>query len=184
MRILRSIFTLSLAIALVSCSSVSKIPVPPALNNTVNIIAKKVALTDEQKKNWAHADLITDTIPGLSLAKAYKFLEGKKSVTVIVGVVDSGADIEHEDLQSVIWINPKEIAGNGIDDDKNGFIDDVHGWNFLGKSLHENLELTRLLKNSNHALTVKTMHILLMPIKKTSKHIKKSSKFMMPSKKV
>ena len=146
MKFFKSIFVLSIAIALTSCSSVSKIPVPQPLNNTVTLSAKKAPLTEDQKKNWAHADLVTDTIPGMSLDKAYKFLEGKKSTTVIVGVVDSGADIEHEDLQGNVWTNPKEIAGNGIDDDKNGFIDDIHGWNFLGKTLHENIELTRLLK--------------------------------------
>lgn len=135
-----------MAIALTSCSSVSKIPVPQPLNNVVNLPAKKAPLTKIQKENWAHADLMTDSIPGMSLDKAYKFLEGKKGVEVIVGIVDSGEDIEHEDLSANIWTNPKEIAGNGIDDDKNGFIDDVHGWNFLGKTLHENIELTRLLK--------------------------------------
>jgi len=146
MKIYKSIFALSLAIALTSCSSISKIPVPRPLNNAVNLPAKKAALTKFQKENWAHADLMTDTIPGISLDKAYKFLEGKKGVQVIVGIVDSGEDIEHEDLSANIWSNPKEIAGNGIDDDKNGFVDDIHGWNFLGKTLHENIELTRLLK--------------------------------------
>jgi len=146
MKIYKSIFALSLAIALTSCGSISKIPVPQPLNNAVNLPAKKAALTKFQKENWAHADLMTDTIPGISLDKAYKFLEGKKGVQVIVGIVDSGEDIEHEDLSANIWTNPKEIAGNGIDDDKNGFVDDVHGWNFLGKTLHENIELTRLLK--------------------------------------
>ncbi len=146
MKYLKSIFTLSLAMALTGCSSVSKIPVPQPLNNAVTLPAKKAPLTESQKKNWAHADLMTDTIPGISLDKAYKFLEGKKGVPVIVGVVDSGEDIEHEDLSANIWTNPKEIPGNGKDDDKNGFIDDVHGWNFLGKTLHENIELTRLLK--------------------------------------
>jgi len=146
MKIYKSIFALSLAIALTSCSSVSKIPVPQPLNNVVNLPAKKAPLTKIQKENWAHADLMTDTIPGISLDKAYKFLEGKKGVQVIVGIVDSGEDIEHEDLSANIWTNPKEIAGNGKDDDKNGFVDDIHGWNFLGKTLHENIELTRLLK--------------------------------------
>lgn len=137
---------MSLAIAMTSCSSVIKTPVPQPLNNTVTLTAKKAPLTEDQQKNWAHADLMTDTIPGMSLDKAYQFLADKKGVTVIVGVVDSGDDIEHEDLQANAWTNPKEIAGNGIDDDKNGFIDDIHGWNFLGKTLHENIELTRLLK--------------------------------------
>jgi len=146
MKYLKSIFVLSVAIAISSCSSISKIPVPQPLNNAVTLPAKKAPLTDVQKKNWAHADLMTDTIPGISFDKAYKFLKGKKGVQVIVGVVDSGDDINHEDLKANIWTNPKEIANNGKDDDHNGFVDDVHGWNFLGKTLHENIELTRLLK--------------------------------------
>src|SRR4051812_6288532 len=71
---------------------------------------------------------------GVSAAKAYSFLKTKKlkSKTVIVAVIDSGIDTLHEDLKPVLWTNPREIPGNGIDDDKNGYIDDVHGWNFLG----------------------------------------------------
>jgi subtilisin family serine protease len=66
-----------------------------------------------------------------------------KGIKVIVGIIDSGVDIEHEDLKSVIWTNSKEIAGNGIDDDNNGC---VHGWNFLGDITKENLEYERILK--------------------------------------
>ena len=68
---------------------------------------------------------------------------------MIVGVVDSGVDINHEDLKSIIWTNPKEIPNNGIDDDKNGYVDDVHGWNFLGEINQENLEYVRILKKGN-----------------------------------
>ena len=81
---------------------------------------------------WSHLDLAKDSVPGMSVDKAYaELLKGKKGVKVIVGIVDSGVDIDHEDLKSVIWTNKKEIAGNGKDDDKNGYIDDIHGWNFL-----------------------------------------------------
>ncbi len=88
---------------------------------------------------------------GMQTEKAYKILKDKKSSTVIVAVIDSGVDIEHEDLKGKIWVNSKEIAGNGIDDDKNGYIDDINGWNFLGNSKGENvnqanLEKTRLLR--------------------------------------
>jgi len=83
---------------------------------------------------------------GMQTDKAYKLLKKKKSKTVIVAVVDSGVDIEHEDLQGKIWTNSKEIAGNGIDDDKNGFIDDVHGWNFLGNANGKNVDAARLEK--------------------------------------
>ncbi len=64
--------------------------------------------------------------------KAYELLKGRKSKTVIVAVIDNGVDIHHEDLKNIIWTNKKEIPDNGIDDDNNGYIDDVHGWNFRG----------------------------------------------------
>lgn len=70
---------------------------------------------------------------GISMKKAYsEFLKDKKTTTVVVAVIDSGIDIEHEDLVDNIWINQGEIPNNGIDDDKNGYIDDIHGWNFIG----------------------------------------------------
>src|SRR5690606_40080526 len=72
-----------------------------------------------------------------------------KPTTVIVGVLDSGVDIEHEDLKNVIWVNEDEIPGNNIDDDNNGFIDDVHGWNFLGEANHEQLEYVRILSKGD-----------------------------------
>ncbi len=152
MRILKPIlYTAIASVALASCKSVSSIPVPKGINAIVNMTAKKAPLTEEQAKTWGHLDLATDSIPGMSVDKAYKFLEGKKGVEVIVGITDSGMDIEHEDLKDVIWTNPKEIAGNGIDDDKNGYIDDMHGWNFLGNKdgkmvVADQLEITRIVK--------------------------------------
>lgn len=70
--------------------------------------------------------------PGMNTEKAYSALKKKKSSTVVVAVIDSGVDIEHEDLKGRIWTNTDEVPGNGTDDDKNGYIDDIHGWNFLG----------------------------------------------------
>ena len=112
--------------------------------------AKKGKISDDQLKRWSHLDLVKDSIPGMSVDKAYaEFLKGKKSVKVIVGIVDSGVDIEHEDLKPVVWTNKKEIAGNGKDDDKNGYIDDIHGWNFLGNITKENYEYDRIASNKN-----------------------------------
>lgn len=95
-------------------------------------------------RGWA------DGYPGLDAQALYKKLPaGKKGQTVVVAVLDSGVDYEHEDLKPVMWVNPKEIPGNGIDDDNNGYVDDIHGWNFLGNKKgenvhHDNLEVARL----------------------------------------
>lgn len=163
MRLFKSMFVAALAtITLASCGSVKSIsekPVP-TMETSVAILQKKGAIGEEQFNHWAHADLVADTIPGMSLDKAYKFLEGKKGVTVIVGVIDSGIDIEHEDLKDVLWINTKEIAGNGIDDDNNGYVDDIYGWNFLGGNgvaAPEQLEITRIVAKLNPRFEGKTM---------------------------
>lgn len=94
------------------------------------------AQTDKKEtpKNWYQLDQKESGYYGISLDKAYAFLKAKKakSKTVLVAVIDSGVDTLHEDLKPVLWTNPKEIPGNGIDDDHNGYIDDIHGWNFIG----------------------------------------------------
>ena len=114
--------------------------------NIDKTILKTTKISDKDLKRWSHLDLAKDTIPGMSVDKASEFLKSRKPVKVIVAVIDSGVDIEHEDLKGSIWINTKEIAGNKIDDDKNGFVDDINGWNFLGEADNEQLELTRIVK--------------------------------------
>lgn len=84
------------------------------------------------ERDWSYRDPMTDSIAGISLYKAYEMLKGRKSNTVVVAVIDNGFDITHEDLKNIVWTNTKEIPGNGIDDDHNGYIDDLHGWNFRG----------------------------------------------------
>jgi cell wall-associated protease len=148
MKILKSsLFIASAAIILSSCgSSVAPILSTPITN--IDPLPLKVSpLTDEQTKTWGAADLLRDTIPGMSVDRAYaEILSGRTGSTVIVGVIDSGVDIEHEDLKNVMWTNPKEIPNNGVDDDKNGYVDDIHGWNFLGDIVQENLEYVRMIK--------------------------------------
>ena len=117
------------------------------VENIDNLPLKTTPVAENDLQRWSHLDLVKDTLPGMSVDKAYKeLLKGKKGQKVIVGIVDSGVDINHEDLKAVIWTNTKEIAGNGIDDDKNGYVDDMHGWNFLGNAVHEQLEMTRIVK--------------------------------------
>ncbi|AXG73637.1 peptidase S8 [Flavobacterium arcticum] len=137
----------ALALFLVGCSATKKITAEPITISSIT--PKKADLTENELERWSHLDIVTDTIPGMSVDKAYKLLEGRKAKKVIVGVIDSGVDIEHPDLKDVIWTNDKEIAGNGKDDDKNGYIDDVHGWNFLGDIAHENLEFVRIVKKGD-----------------------------------
>jgi subtilisin family serine protease len=103
--------------------------------------------------NWHNKDFKTDKVPGVSVDKAYKeLLAGKTSKKqIIVAVIDGGVDTAHADLKGKIWKNTDEIAGNGKDDDNNGYIDDVYGWNFIGNAKGENvkvenLEITRVLK--------------------------------------
>ena len=90
-------------------------------------------------KNWHQLDFKSDKYHGVSSEKALQILKNRKPKTIIVAVLDSGVEIDHEDLKENIWTNPGEIPNNGKDDDGNGYIDDVHGWNFLGNSKGENI---------------------------------------------
>ena len=153
MKVLKSVFYATLvAFVFASCKSITSIPVPTGSDVTIDIPAKKGPLSEKAKNAWSAADIETDSIAGMSLAKAYKFLEGKKGVPVIVGIADSGVDVEHEDLKGVAWVNPKEVPGNNKDDDNNGYVDDIHGWNFLGNKEGkivnaDQLEITRIVKS-------------------------------------
>ena len=105
-------------------------------------------VAQEDLKDWFHKDP-SEGYMGISTEKAYKALEGRSNQPVIVAIIDSGVDAEHEDLAKNMWINADEIAGNGIDDDNNGYIDDIHGWNFIGGPNGKNVgpdtyEVTRL----------------------------------------
>lgn len=130
---------------LVGCGATTLVSTPIASIDTIPL--KVSELTDVQKQSWGHSDLINDTIPGMSLDKAYDEIIGnKKGKTVIVAVVDSGIDLEHEDLDGVLWTNTDERPNNGQDDDNNGYVDDVHGYNFLGEAYNEQLEYARMLR--------------------------------------
>jgi subtilisin family serine protease len=85
-------------------------------------------------KGWHLLDKTKDGYQGISLNQAYEFVKSKnlKGKTVVVAVIDSGIDTLHEDLKDVLWRNPNEVPGNGKDDDKNGYVDDIYGWNFIG----------------------------------------------------
>jgi cell wall-associated protease len=162
---------IGVALILASCStnSLHKVAVPINNSTAINIPAKKGIMTEEEIRMWPHSDLTLDSVPGLSIEKAYDFLADKEGTTVVVAVIDSGIDINHEDLKDNLWKNSGEIAGNGIDDDKNGYIDDIHGWNFFGgeegKSTPEQLEVTRIYKK----LSVKYADINELDLSKREK---------------
>lgn len=96
-------------------------------SDSIDSVVSKVA-----PNNWFELDRATTGYYGISLDKAYDFLKGKKSQTVVVAVIDVGVDTLQEDLKPILWHNPGEFPGNGIDDDKNGYVDDIYGWNFIG----------------------------------------------------
>ncbi len=132
---------------LVGCASGPKITSEP-IPNLQNAKSKTSELTDDELEVWGSKDLLKDTIPGMSVDRAYQeIIKNYKGESIIVAVLDSGIDIEHEDFEGVIWTNIDEIPENGIDDDKNGFVDDIHGWNFLGDVVEENLEYTRIVRD-------------------------------------
>ena len=88
---------------------------------------------DQAPDNWFNLDPGADGVAGVSTERVYRdLLAGKQGQTVVVAIIDSGVDPEHEDLKDVMWVNEDEIPGNGIDDDGNGYVDDIHGWNFIG----------------------------------------------------
>jgi subtilisin family serine protease len=107
----------------------------------------------EPPEDWHQLDEQQTQFRGISSELAYNTLLNKKSPKkeIIVAVIDGGVDINHEDLKNVIWTNENEIANNNRDDDQNGYIDDIHGWNFIGgadgKNVdHDTFELTRIYR--------------------------------------
>lgn len=136
---------LTSSILLVGCGATALVSTP--VENIDTVPLKIADLSEGEKKTWGHADLVADTIPGMSIDKAYdELIRNRKGETVVVAVLDSGMDLTHEDLDSVLWTNKGEKAGNGIDDDGNGYIDDIHGYNFLGESYNEQFEHARMLR--------------------------------------
>lgn len=130
------------------CGSTAILSTP--IENIDNTPIKTTDLTEAELHKWGHLDLVKDTVPGMSVEKTYsEIIKNKKGKKVIVAIVDSGIDIDHEDLRDLIWTNTDEIPNNGIDDDHNGYIDDVHGWNFLGDGYNEQLEYVRLLASGD-----------------------------------
>jgi subtilisin family serine protease len=131
------------------------------LSLCINKVVFAVTEPDSTSKYWHHMDPETDGVAGVSSTRAYQLVKDRKSTTVTVAIIDSGMDIDHEDLKENIWTNEDEIPGNGIDDDKNGYVDDIHGWNFLGTAdgsnmQYANLEMTRIFRTLDPKFNGKT----------------------------
>lgn len=106
------------------------------------LLFSSIILNGQSEKdliNW-HLKSPDSEYPGTGVDALYQKLKDKPSYEIIVAVIDGGVDINHEDLKQNIWVNRKEIPGNGIDDDKNGYVDDIYGWNFLGNAKGENIQ--------------------------------------------
>ena len=126
-------------------------------------------------QGWHLLDVEKDSFYGISLNKAYLFLQSKKikSTPVIVAVLDSGVDTLQEDLKNVLWHNTKEIPNNNIDDDKNGYVDDYVGWNFLGNKNGEILNITpketaRIYHQFKNAFLGKQIDTNILSVKKST----------------
>ena len=150
-RIQSFVFSAIVVLVFLGCKSSQIVVTQPVFEEVLVTPAKKGSLSEEEFKIWSHLDIVKDSIAGMSLVKAYQFLKGKKATPVIVAIADSGIDVEHEDLKDVLWINTDEIVGNNKDDDNNGYVDDIYGWNFLGNAAGkivttDQLEITRIVK--------------------------------------
>lgn len=156
-----TVLSLVLAVALVGCSS-SRPTTPPTDRDTTTSTAQAPSSETEQDEtpasapsrapqDWYHLDQVPRSGPGLNTQTAYQtILENRAPQdTVRVAIIDSGFDTDHEDLSAKVWTNADEVPGNGKDDDNNGYVDDVHGWNFIGGPNGKNVnqdtyELTRI----------------------------------------
>lgn len=124
--------------------------------NNGKLTYKRTALSEKNLLlKWAHMDIVKDSIPGISLEKAKQVLAEKKATPTVVAIIDSGTDITHGALNSLIWTNPKEVPGNQKDDDGNGYTDDIHGWNFLGETYGAPYTLTRLVRRCEEVCSSK-----------------------------
>lgn len=120
---------------LVACNSFKLVTESYSLEKAKNALP----LTDAEKKAWHFRDFENDSIPGASIAKAHDLVKNKQGKVIVVAVIDTELDIAQEELKNQIWTNQGEIPDNNIDDDNNGYIDDIHGWNYVGSTKDDDL---------------------------------------------
>ena len=137
----KRIYLIFIISIIVACKKQEKKFAPISLPK--NLITKNKELTKKEKETWFLKDILSDTIPGLSLERlrdSFQFKNPEKRI--IVAVLDTEVDIDHNVIKNNVWVNKDEIPDNGVDDDKNGYIDDINGWNFLGAKNGENNTFT------------------------------------------
>ncbi|WP_417784906.1 S8 family serine peptidase [Tenacibaculum sp.] len=148
LKFLKISFTIVIVLLTISCKNkkYSRIQVTPLF------LSKKSPLEKGELKNWDFKDIELDTLSGISLNRAYdSLLTNKKGKKVVVAVIDMVVDVNHKGIKNFLWWNKNETTNNNIDDDKNGYIDDINGWNFLsnnhgGNNEFVNYEYTRLIR--------------------------------------
>ena len=139
------------AAASTAISTPAPAPTVATMPEVMSVPAKPAPVGDLSASQWYLKDPRVDNVPGVGATRTYaELLQNRTPQPVIVAVIDSGIDTAHVDLKPMLWRNAKEIAGNGVDDDQNGYVDDVHGWNFLGgadgRNINaETLEMTRIV---------------------------------------
>nr|BFF36194.1 S8 family peptidase [Tenacibaculum mesophilum] len=148
------IFLISIIFIVTSCKLSIERNILLKVSNVKNL-KKKEKIDEETIDSWEYKDIETDTLPGISLEKAYAtILKNKQPKKVVVAVLDSEVNINNKYFTNYIWNNLDEIAGNNLDDDGNGYVDDVNGWNFLGNNkgsniINANYEYVRIVRKYN-----------------------------------
>ncbi|MFN1833819.1 S8 family peptidase [Balneola sp. MJW-20] len=147
---------LILVLTITACSGTKELSQPSTSSDTETRVAETPAKITEPTEDWHLSPSGSGPFIGTGVDKAYDEIISKngRNIRVIVAIIDSGTDVDHEDLKANIWVNKDEIPGNGIDDDDNGYVDDIHGWNFIGgpDSTHvskDTYEMTRIYASLN-----------------------------------
>ena len=150
-------------LSITSCKTQDKLLNAQPILITKNLL--KSEISKKEKMEWQHKNILSDSIFGVNTDLAYNFTRKKRGRVVIVAVIDLEINTNHKDLQNRIWLNSNEIPDNGLDDDNNGYVDDINGWNFLGTTEKDSV----LYQNSESARIIKRYKKKFVPLSKIQK---------------